>query len=163
MTKEIEEVVKAVTPIAKETTKEVVKAVKDSTPDISAKVVEILDQLQTGVVMVGNKAIEYSPDVADAMLWVVRIDGLQQLLLGLACGVLSIFTFKYLKRLWVWGIDAQKNDSSEPYIFIPCFGSGPFLVLWGHTYNSLFDIWNWVQVFEPKLYLAKQVITKVLN
>lgn len=143
---------------------EVVKSV----PNVEQKVVEMLDQLQHGAVKVGEAIVQYSPDVTDAMFWVVRLNAIQNLVLAIAVLVLSAFGFWYAASLSKkikalpedsWNSSAKAMDLTMGKWVTRVVSSFPLVI----SGASLIDVWNWVAVFEPKLWLAKQIINQVLK
>lgn len=132
-----------------------------TSPDVQAKVVEILDQVQHGAVTVGNTIIKYSPTVADALLWIVRINGLQELVMVIPC-ILGMYVSQKL-AIKYWKHLVEKRDTDEILVLGVWFLWAAFL---GATYQFFavtLNIWTWIQVFEPKLWLAKQIVAKVLQ
>lgn len=129
------------------------------TSDFEDKLVDMLDALQNGVATVGDKVLEYGPDVVEMALWVVRIDGMQYLLTGIVCAMTSaLLTFKYLNRLWEW---ARKHDEgSEFMVTIVIFIISGLLTT--IAIARLSNMWGWVAVFAPKLALAKKVVESAL-
>ena len=152
------------------------------TDKVEEKIVSMLDALQSGVVHVGEQVVKYSPDVADAALWVVRIEGVSALIYGVI-GLFAIAIAIILFRKYLWhnsqytaefklycskqGVEERihRNNANNHYFWRLAFG---FSAL-GFTFvgfgflKKLLDIWNWVAVFEPKLYIAKQIIDAALK
>lgn len=57
----------------------------ENTDKIQDKVVSMLDALQQGTTTLGDKLVKYTPDVVDAGLWVIRIDGIQEIAIAIFC------------------------------------------------------------------------------
>lgn len=130
------------------------------TDKIEQKVVDILDALQSGAVEIGGKVVKYAPDIADTVLLVTRVNGIQTLFSSLVFGVLlGVCSVK----LWAWAAKEKKEDKwSTPADGI-YFLSGFSLLLSALSFAQLIRVWTWVQVFEPKLYIAKQIIDSALS
>lgn len=124
---------------------------------IEQKVVNMLDALEKGAVHVGDVVVKYSPDVAEATLMVVRIDGVSSIATGVVAGVLCYLWF-------VWANKLRKKADEASYADSALFGTASVVCFVGSVVAfsvsmiNLLDVWNWVAVFEPKLYLAKQII-----
>lgn len=152
------------------------------TDKVEEKVISLLDALQSGVAHIGDQVVKYSPDVADAALWVVRIDGLGNLLIGLlGLGMIAVSHALFRKAVWHRGqhiiawrayietkgkeerIQKDDADYHDFWRFITLLTSG-FSGFAGLIAVARFlDIWNWVAVFEPKLFIAKQIIDAALK
>lgn len=133
----------------------------ENTDKVQDKVVSMLDALQHGVTTVGNSVVKYTPDVVDAGLWVVRIDGIQTLtfsILGLlAAFILGHASYKFWKYL------EKECELDGPVIVFPLFGGIITIIMIIGNTITLLNVWNWVAIFEPKLYLAKQIIDSVVK
>lgn len=145
---------------AAKATAEAAKSVANN-PNVQAKVVEMLDQLQHGAVTVGNTIIKYSPDVADAMLWIVRINGLQQLVMIIPCLLVMYFSQKLAIKYWKHLV--EKRDTDEVQVLGVWLLWAVFLVAACQFVYLILNIWTWIQIFEPKLWLAKHIVAKVLQ
>lgn len=135
------------------------EAVAEAKPDIETKVVEMLDALQNGAVTIGEQVVKYSPDVADAALWVVRIDGVQSLLNAVIFCVAGIVMYKLAKRNWKWAHQKVTKEDEEDILYIPSvllFVLSAFPLFGGIA--RLLSVWTYIAIFQPKLYLAKQII-----
>lgn len=142
---------------------------------IENKAVEILDKSQAAVGLfadkLGEMAKQYGPDVADAALQMARVDAAQGLVYGTLCGLAAI-TCAYYGR-WFWKTSRAAHNyyqlTSTPVSDRSCEVSGNFSTLStlsalmgiGFTIAAialLSDIWRWVGIFEPKLWLAKRIL-----
>lgn len=144
--------------------KNTIEAVKQVTTSdaVQAKVINMLDALQTGAVHIGEQVVKYSPDVADAVLWVIRIDGLQTILSGLVMLILSFFCIGWAKKLITWAHKYSEESSGVSYTGA-ILGCGILIIPVFIAYDALTNIWNYVSVFEPKLYLAKRIVSAAIN
>lgn len=142
------------------TVKDATKAVKEVAGDdaVQTTVIRMLDALQNGAVEVGHTVVKYTPDVVDAALWITRIDGIQQVLSFIFLSALSIpfiLAGKKIKKLPSYDINGYWG---VPSIFYAVAG---LLLL--SALNVILNVWIWIEIFEPKLYIAKQIVDKVLN
>ena len=129
----------------------------DKTQGVEEKLVSMLDALEKGAVHVGDAVVKYSPDVAEATLLVVRIDGVQNIVTGLICAVLAFLSAKACVK-WL-----KASDGDDVYIPLIASALITALVTTQVDFFNLIDVWNWVAIFEPKLYLAKQIIKAALG
>lgn len=124
------------------------------------KAVEILDKSQAAIGVFADKLTEmakqYGPDVADAALQMARIDALSGLLpaIVIAC-TLAYACKKAIPPLIVWTKGADSYNPGPVFAWI--FGGGitAAIFIWAST--VVLDIWRWVGIFEPKLWLAKRI------
>lgn len=154
------------------------KEVLEAAPGVEGKLVEMLDALQNGVVTVGEQVVKYGPDVADTALWVVRIDGIGSLLPAMLLTPILLWGSVKAAKKSIWHAQGLRKYLSTPtpkdrefQHFQGCefrviLLGGVSLVAGGiavHQIFKLLDVWNWVAVIEPKLWLAKQIIATVLK
>jgi hypothetical protein len=135
----------------------------DKTQGVEEKLVSMLDALEKGAVQVGDAVVKYSPDVAEATLAVVQIDAAGKLIIGTLCTIAAYVAYRVAR----WGIKEFVNDmvGAEDGLIAPSivFGVLFFVPPFIGAIIYLADIWNWVAIFEPKLYLAKQIIKAALG
>lgn len=114
----------------------------------SQKIVQIADSIQSVL-------IAKTPVAWNLMLTSVRIDCIGNLIIGLAIFFLSVLSF--------WGIlkfnKKEKEDLEGWQIFLFfvslfCFSLSIFY---------LFNIWNIAGIFYPDVYIAHQVLQKVVS
>lgn len=147
---------------AVDATKEVVKAAKDA--GVQDKLIQMLDSLQNGAVTIGHEVVKYSPDVANAALMVVRINGIQALAAGLTSAVAAIIAYHWTKSLWAWAIGVVRDDSDFFPAFIVPIACGVVCFLISNVaVNHLTNVWSYIAIAEPKLWLANELINSVLN
>lgn len=96
---------------------------------------------------------QYAPEVVDASLMVVQINGIQSLLLGLLLSIITYCLYKAIRLI------IKHEHAEEGAAILVAF----VLFTLGGAGFYLFNIWNWVAIFEPKLYIAKEVLDKVIN
>lgn len=129
------------------------------------KAVEILDKSQAAVATfadkLGDMAKQYGPEVADAALTMARIDAVNYLLISIISGVICLALYHFVvRRLWVWSLGYKDKerfaDGSE---YIPTVLASIVLAFFSSVVIfRLFNLWAWVGVFEPKLWIAKKVL-----
>jgi hypothetical protein len=146
------------------------KEVLEAAPGVEGKLVEMLDALQNGVVTVGEQVVKYGPDVADAALWVVRVDGIQSIVSGfVALLILTASVYAFLRTLrWVRSDEFDNDEFTGIPFFIGSIVIGIGSIVIGIVssmiaIDKLLNVWNWIAIFEPKLWLAKQIMASVLK
>lgn len=101
-------------------------------------------------------AKQYSPDVIDAALTVVRLHGLQNALQAiLVFGALCVGVFLVRK-----GVRMKDIDSGAVY-FMPGFILTLVMGISALTSNA-FSLWPYIAIFEPKLYIAYKIFGRFL-
>lgn len=125
--------------------------------DISGNMFEAASNLVTkGIDQYGSQAI-------DAVLWVVRFDGIQNLIYGLIyciiCGFL-LFKIHWSKTTNIY--DTNKRMDPVNYGLPIAFGWVVTilisLVLWNAGIKPVTNVWNWAMVVKPEIYLVKKTI-----
>lgn len=117
-----------------------------------------LDKITAGAdvltAKLGELATQYGPDVVDAALMVARVEAGQFLIFGVVALVISAVFFPIARR-------AQKSDPSwnTPKA---CFFWILTLTPLAASAKHLLDVWNWVGLFEPKLWIARRLLDGVL-
>ena len=111
-----------------------------------------------------NAVTEYGPQAVEAVLWVIRLDHIQILATGvLWLIVLLVFWFKWWKVLKA---DYAKNNNRVEYmstqVCVPTFFALFFTVIISlNPVVEIFNVWNYVAVAKPEMWIAKQVVVKV--
>lgn len=105
----------------------------------------------------------YGPQAVDAVLWVVRFDAVQYLVIGWLMFIVAMsgaifawtgFTRRNWRRRWIEG---SEGDNFLQFIM----GLVLFItvILTGiHSIGRVTDVWQYVAVAKPELYLAKQAV-----
>lgn len=101
---------------------------------------------------------QYSSDVLDTILAVVQITGIQQLVFGVITLLVFVALNGFAYFLWTKKMKHPDEDWDVGALFMHLISAFPFL----HACIVLFNIWNWVAVFNPKLYLAYKIFSKLL-
>ena len=104
---------------------------------------------------------EYAPEVVNAGLMVVRINGIQSLLTGFLgvlwlAAVMAIFFWRWVPHTSTWTNEDDRVFGITMGAAVALVVSVPGLIL-----STRLAVWNWVAVFEPKLWLAKAVFAKL--
>jgi len=115
-------------------------------------------------------AVQHTPDVVETGLRVVQINAIQSLIMPAAFFVAGSFVCYQGRRLWNIGKEIHQHDRDNvrdprdrDNFYLPgaCLGViGGFIILFAAT--ELFNIWKWIALFEPKLYLAYRIFEKLL-
>lgn len=119
---------------------------------------DVVDGLESAV----NR---YSPKTIEQASCVVRIDALESLIqsviaLGFAIG--GFYGAQYLYGMMV--VCGDYHSDCNIGLWIPCVISGIVcLIAACISFSEFFSVWNWVALFKPQTYLAKQVYDKVFG
>jgi len=136
---------------------------------LDAKVVEILDKSQVAIAafadQLGDLAKQYGPDVADAALQMARIDALSGLIIPCVLFVTLIVGARIIfPRYWKYTRDIEANlkergsfCQGDPTAFFMMV-TGAYTVATLTVFFFATNLWRWVGLFEPKLWLAKRVL-----
>jgi hypothetical protein len=122
------------------------------------KAAEYTEKFVNAAVPVAKKAYEIG-------LLTIQIDAVQQLVLSLICALAILGIVLGFKKIWKWDIHG-KHDYNYPE-GLPSTISGLIgsITIGGLAIQAinLFNVWLWVKLFHPDLWLAKQAIEKVLE
>lgn len=129
---------------------------------VEDKAIELMDKAADGVealtVKLAEIGAQYGPEVVDAGLAVARLTAGAELFWGLWLLVLGLVSLYILKRGYKECKDYEGEvwDSPMPFlVIIPTFVSASTI------FPALFrfaNIWNWVGVVEPKLWIAHRIL-----
>ncbi len=118
---------------------------------------------ETIITMAGKLATEttskYGPVAWDTVLWLVRVDAIQTLFLGCLFLIGFILSVYWGKKLFIKGLKEAEPHPGVLGFFLLLFGGGGFGIA---VLDSLLNIWIWVGIIYPELYLAKMALDKVL-
>jgi hypothetical protein len=132
---------------------------------IYADLMQRFDQLAVRLVEVSK---EYGPEVVDAALWIARIEAASVLMEGLVWAgtvALCVWLIRFILRKSrnpKWGDDEDFILRHEPWVVAvsaPICGVGAGVI--GAIVN-LSNLWAWVGVIEPKLWIAKRLLESVV-
>lgn len=131
---------------------------------VEAKIVSILDALQNGVVTVAGQVVHYAPDIANTALMVVRIDGINDLVnLGASALAATVFTIVMYKLTKKASCNWEDGDKYFPLNMVTGI-MGILTSIWAFcSVSSLINVWLWMKLFQPKLYLAHELIKSVVK
>ena len=124
---------------------------------VEEKIVSILDQLEA-------LAKQYSPEVLDSAIDVVRMTGISNILEGVICGLASAGCFFLSLYLFRFFSVKEKEEQSldAPWelfkVMIVIFGAVSVIIFTTACFVNVFDAWSWIAIFDPKLALAKKVL-----
>lgn len=128
---------------------------------VEDKAVEVIDKVANAVDAMTAKlatlAEKYGPEAIDAGLSVVRIKGASELIVG-AAGIAVSVGAAGLARWAITRLGKAEPIDQDGYGFVAV---ASFFAMVGSAVFSLhrlLDIWNWVAVFEPKLWIAKKLL-----
>lgn len=151
------------------------------------KAVEVIDKSMIGVERLTEKmaelAAQYGPDVVDAGMQVVRLNAIQSQLVNVVFGVpATIAAIVYIRKaikLWqqshAWdacyfgSLHNRKETSSimgyddpEGAAWAASIVGGISSVISIASIYCFLNIWNWVGIVEPKLWIAHRILEKAL-
>lgn len=105
----------------------------------------------------------YGPVAWETTLWLIRLERLEYLSKGLcALVILFVFTKYYNNRVWNWAKNNSRASDGGSYIPVFVLSSLIYILCPIGIMLTLLNIWNWVGLFWPELYLAKIALDKVL-
>jgi hypothetical protein len=136
-----------------------------SVDQLTSKLLEIINQIQSGIV-------SHAPDAIKLVLAAVQQDGIANILPGIvALIVLIICVYAGVKFYKKWEEanklegqkDAYHREDTFPLLLpiVPAFFVGFICFLF--MCPSIFSYWNYVEIFNPKVYLAHEIIQKVVS
>lgn len=130
------------------------------------KTLEIANQLaHTLFSNVSHLANQYGPKAVDLVLWTVRLDGINAIFTGIICLVIVVGSIKLLPYCYKKFREFERSKEEGPCIF---FGAGIFASIVACAISAiisfilLLNVWNYVAIVTPEVYLAKKTIDKVL-
>lgn len=123
---------------------------------LSGKVLEIINQVQSVVT-------DHSKYAMDMALNCTFIDGVWGFIIGAFCIAFLFFSYKWIIKLNRISNIRKYEDYQDGCIFgMIILAIFSVFSLWIVLCQFL-DIWNYIQVFNPKFYLAHEVINGVVN
>ena len=137
---------------------------------LEEKAVEIidktLDNMDKLTVMLAEVAEKYGPEVVDAGLTVVRVSAGSTLIHAAIGTALIVALFKFgIPLTFKYRASLPESDRDNTEFFMPTFlcwviaGVGVFgISLGGFGTLKLFNLWTWVALVEPKLWIAHRVL-----
>ena len=133
--------------------------------DVEAKAVELMDKAANGVEALSAKlatiAEQYGPEVVDAGLAVARITAVRELVFAFIGWVtVAVFIgvcFLVWKKTESWKQDDVRGVARCSTI-IGAIAGTTLVSFFGFGAPRFFDVWTWVGVFEPKLWIAHRIL-----
>lgn len=101
-------------------------------------------------------AKQYTPDVLDMALKVVQINGLQTLIIYFTWFIVGVSLILYIL---INGWSLRRETDYFTVVMPGIVGTGCLIV----SSVGILNLWNWIAIFEPKLYIAYKIFEKVLN
>jgi hypothetical protein len=125
---------------------------------LTNKLVEIVTQIQQGV-------IAHGADAMNLVLQSIKIGALGNFLaaIGSIVGVYIIYKiYPYIRKLKSEDpYDMTLNDFLY-WLYCACSAVFTVIVTIG-VFCQFFDVWQYIAIFNPKLYLAHEIIEKVMK
>lgn len=107
-------------------------------------------------------AEQYGETAYEMAMWVIRLDGVQSIAIGLVFIAAAVFPLRHSRRVF-WTDDKPK--AWDPDIWAAT-GVATLALASGLLFGAvckLFSVWNFVQIFAPELWLAKYALEKVVD
>lgn len=124
------------------------------------------EQKLDGIIIAAQHAL---PIVTKYVLEVTSLDAASRLLVGFVWLIAAILLLVFIpwKRFitWSWKVTTSDwfDDAGWPAVIVPAVASIPVLICLDQALGTLLDLWNWVALFRPDLYLVHLAIMKVVN
>lgn len=137
--------------------------------ELQKKLLEILDALQHGTVLIGDKVYNYAPDTLDMLLWIVRVNGIQAFITSLVSIILFVFGIRLTQKCYARRTELckeRRNYFDEEDIFLIAVRAAPTAIVGFFAAIGMYQlvsVWTYVAIFQPKLWLAKELVEKVLK
>lgn len=104
--------------------------------------------------------IKHGQDAIDLGLATVQVTGVAALFEGLVAIIIGVAFFSAFR--WCFNRCNAKYKDYEPIQYFGAFGAGVgFIISAGVTLSIFFNIWNYVAIVKPEIWLAKKTIDKV--
>lgn len=132
------------------------------------KTVEILEKWSDNLEKVGQKlsdlAVSHGDEAVDLILTVARVDAASVLIYGLLFTAVSIvWGYVSFGRYFRWAMkEAERCADPGPWLLWVFTGVGPTAVSTIIGASGILNIWAWAGVIEPKLWVAKKLLSGVM-
>jgi hypothetical protein len=129
--------------------------------DLQTKLVEVITQLQS--VVKDNAA-----DAVNLGLATIKINGIEHVIIGIIFLLFSISGAFLAKKVYKWWCEAAEK-SKDHYFDGFEYGAGMIgtvaitAILFIIFCCNIFNIWTYVAIFQPKLWLAHQILAKAAS
>lgn len=143
----------------------------DMVEKAGGKIDGYINSLGDGIAAVGAKLTElanqYGGDLLDLALNIYRVKALGELLIGLVLLSLTIVLWVFYVKIW-WqkvtvNFNAPSGERGAARGFVAVALAIFSLFTGSIAFTQLTNIWYWVGVFEPKLYVAYLILEKVIK
>lgn len=140
------------------------------TPTLEGRAIELIDDAQAGLGALTNRlgelAVQYGPEVVDAALNVARVSAAKPLVAGF--GILVLATILGVTGIRLFQTGRKDNllaNEKAGYSNVgearmafggACAVAGVVSLIISGT--LLLNIWNWVGIFAPELWIAHRVL-----
>lgn len=122
------------------------------------------DKVSEQVATIGNKlgdlAGQYGPDVWKMTEGVIRVNAINEIIIGLGFLAVTITLVKVAYKFWDKFVKCEYQD---PWIIGTVIAGLITPFTGATTFNYLADVWTWIALFEPKLWLAHKVLLSVIK
>lgn len=123
-----------------------------------------MNELESKILELVNVAEKLVDPSIDIIITATRVDGLASVFSGVTWLVLMLVLVKLARSSWVKCVESKDTLSNVTDLwgfvaFLSCFGALMSLVF---VMGYLLDLWTWVAIFYPELYIAHTLIGKVL-
>ena len=125
---------------------------------LETKMIEVVTQMQHGVAKIGEVLYSAAPQAVDAILAIKVISGIDQLVVGLICLIITVILGRVGMKHYRKRIENEFNEDNIGAIFIGVFLALGVFGFGIATAHHLLDIWNWVAVFQPKIAIAHDLL-----
>jgi hypothetical protein len=140
------------------------------TDEAAAKAIDKASQAADQIAAkMGELAQQYGPDVVNAAVEVARFTAAGNILSGAVAASIAFFAFRWGTARGARAAEICRKKGDEywasmemPHGFGCIVGFIAGAVCSGIAIERLASIWNWVGIFEPKLYIAHRVLEKLL-
>lgn len=131
---------------------------------------EIQFNVDQAIAKLGELVSKHGPQAVDLAASVIQVDALGSLLFGAAMIPAAVLTWRAARKAFTL---ANRKIRNESYRHIEVYrdqfgwwmatsaGAAATLVFALIAASNLLHVWNWVALFNPKLALAHEVLSKV--
>jgi hypothetical protein len=113
---------------------------------VTNKLLEIINQIQSQIV-------NHSPDAINLILLNVKMEGITHLCVGVIYLLACVCLYPFLPN-------NAKSIKDEDINIGNAIGVTVFYICFGFSLYYFLNIWNYVAIFNPKLYLVNQLMNK---
>ncbi len=138
-------------------------------PDATSVLTEVFPTIEERVLDLSQKLeqliVTKSPAAWDTLLTVIKIEAVQNLLLGAIYTVVALGFLIWCKRMWARGKDLYDDDPKNNFE-IHLFGSIPIFFLFFVSLIAaaprVSNLWNYVAFISPEVVVAHKVLQGLL-